>query len=366
MKPVVLAASALALVSAAACGKAPERPKEKTPVTVAAAEVRSVPFTLTANGTVEPLQSVAVQPQVAGPVVEVAFQEGDEVRVGQLLFRIDPRPYQAALAQAEAALARDRAQAQNAEREAERYAALVARGYVTQSQADQLRADAAAQRAEVAAGEAAVQAARLNLSYTTIRAPIAGRTGAVLVKPGNVVRVPNPTPLVEINQLQPVMVRFTVPGRMLATLRRAGEGLSVTATPSEGDSATIAPQAGTLSFLDNAVDTTTGSIALKARFANAERALWPGQYLTVRVALYDQRDALTVPAGAVQTGQEGTYVFVVDERNHARMTPVTVSRTAGGHAVVEAGLTAGMRVVTDGQSRLFPGAEVEIRGAGRT
>lgn len=358
-------AAALALAAAAtACQKAAARPKEKTPVTVAAAEVRSVPFTLTANGVVEPLESVAVQPQVAGPVVDVAFREGDDVRKGQVLFRIDPRPFQAALAQAQAALSRDRVQAQNAEREAERYASLVTRGYVTQSQADALRADAAAKRAVVAAGEAAVEAARLNLSYTTVRAPISGRTGALGVKVGNVVRVPNPTPLVEINQLQPVLVRFTVPGRMLATLRQAGGGLSVTAAPAEGDSA--GAQTGTLSFLDNAVDTTTGAIALKARFANEARALWPGQYLTVRVALYEDRDALTIPAGAVQTGQEGTYVFVVDDGNRARMTPVTVSRTAGDRAVVEAGLEAGMRVVTDGQSRLFPGAEVEIRGGGRT
>jgi multidrug efflux system membrane fusion protein len=366
--PLAPAACALLLL-AAACGKADkEKPKEKTPVTVASATVQSVPYTVTANGTVEPLQSVAVQPQVSGPIVQVAFHEGDEVRAGQVLFRIDPRPFQAALAQAEAGLLRDRVQAENAAREAERYASLVSRGYVTQSQADQLRATAAAQRAVVASDLAAVQAAQLNLGYATIRAPISGRTGGLGVKVGNVVRAPNPEPLVLINQLQPVLVRFTVPGRTLADLQRAvraGTGMGVLATPTEADSthASVA-QSGTLDFMDNAVDTTTGAITLKARFANQANVLWPGQFLTVKVNLYDQQNALTVPAVAVQTGQEGTYVFVVDAQNHARMTPVKVSRTVGEVAVVAGGLSPGMRVVTDGQSRLFPGAEVTIRGAG--
>jgi multidrug efflux system membrane fusion protein len=370
MKPALptLAATACALVMAAgACGKAPQRPKEKTPVTVTAAALASVPFTLTANGTVEPLQSVAVQPQVAGPILEVAFREGEDVRQGQVLFRIDPRPYQAALAQAEAGLLRDRVQAENAAREAERYASLVSRGYVTQSQADQLRAQAAAQRAVVASDEAAVQAARLSLAYATIRAPISGRTGGLLVKPGNVVRAPNPTPLVEINQLEPVLVRFTVPGRSLADLQRALRAagrIGVLATASEADSGQALPQQGTLEFMDNAVDTTTGAITLKARFPNATHVLWPGQFLTVKVDLFQQQNVLTVPAVAVQTGQEGSYVFVVDAQNRARMTPVTVSRTTGDLAIITGGLEPGMKVVTDGQSRLFPGAEVQVRGAG--
>jgi membrane fusion protein, multidrug efflux system len=366
--PASLAAACALLLAAGACGKAPQRPKEKTSVTVAPVTVASVPFTVTANGTVEPMQSVAVQPQVAGPILEVAFREGEDVRQGQVLFRIDPRPFQAALAQAEAGLLRDRVQAENAGREAERYASLVSKGYVTQSQADQLRAQAAAQRAVVVSDEAAVQAARLNLGYATIRAPISGRTGGLLVKPGNVVRAPNPTPLVEINQLEPVLVRFTVPGRTLADLQRAMGGagrIGVVATPSEADSGQATPQQGSLEFMDNAVDTTTGAITLKARFPNATHALWPGQFLTVKVDLFQQQNVMTVPAVAVQTGQEGSYVFVVDAQNHARMTPVTVARTAGDVAIVTTGLEPGMKVVTDGQSRLFPGAEVQIRGAGQ-
>jgi multidrug efflux system membrane fusion protein len=361
-----LAAALLAALGA--CSAPKEKPKEKTPVTVAQAALQSVPYTITANGTVEAVQSVAIQPQVAGPVVQVAFNEGDEVRQGQVLFRIDPRPFQAALAQAQAVLARDQVQAQNATREAERYASLVEKGYVTQSQADQLRATAAAQRAVVTSDEAMVQAAQLNLSYATIRAPISGRTGSLLVKPGNVVRAPNPTPLVLINQLQPVLVRFTVPGRTLADLQRAvqaGQHLGVRAAPTEADSAgsTIA-ESGTLNFMDNAVDTTTGALTLKARFPNATRSLWPGQFLTVTVDLYQQANALTVPSSAVQSGQEGSYVFVVDEQNRARMTPVTVSRMSGDVAIITQGLQPGMKVVTDGQSRLVPGATVEIRGAG--
>jgi len=359
---------ALALAAAGACSKPKERPKEKTPVSVAMATVQTVPYTITANGTVEPIQSVAVQPQVAGPVVQVAFEEGQEVRQGQVLFRIDPRPFQAALAQAQAVLSRDVVSAQNAAREAERYASLVEKGYVTQSQADQLRATAAAQRAVVASDQAMVQAAQLNLSYATIRAPISGRTGSLLVKPGNVVRAPNPTPLVLINQLQPVQVRFTVPGRTLADLQRAaaaGQKLGVRAMPTQADSGgTAIAESGELNFMENAVDTTTGALTLKARFANRTRSLWPGQFLTVTVDLYQQANALTVPASAVQSGQDGNYVFVVDEQSKARMTPVTVARTAGEVAIITQGLQPGMRVVTDGQSRLVPGAQVEIRGAG--
>jgi multidrug efflux system membrane fusion protein len=367
MKSAKSAALATLLLLGAACTKSEARPPQKAPVSVVTAEVRSVPFTLRANGTVEPLQSVAIQPQVSGTIVEVAFSEGAEVKQGQVLFRIDPRPFQAALAQAEAALLRDRVQAENSAREAQRYASLVEKGYVTQSQADQLAAAAAAQKAVVVGDEAAVEQARLNLSYATIRAPISGRTGALLVKAGNVVRAPNPTPLVEINQIQPVLVRFTVPARTLSELQKAvsstrGLGVQATPTESESDGSTLS-ETGTLSFLDNSVDTATGAILLKARFENARRALWPGQFLTVTLDLYHQTNALTVPSDAVQTGQEGSYVFVVDAQNRAKLTPVTVSRTVGETSVIASGLAPGMRVVTLGQERLSPGTEVDIRPA---
>jgi multidrug efflux system membrane fusion protein len=304
-RPALLSVALLLAVSAG-CSKPKPRPQPKTTVSVATASVAAVPFTVQSNGTVEPIQSVAVQPQVGGVIVQVAFNEGDEVQQGQVLFRIDPRPFQAALAQAMAVLTRDQVQADNSEREAARYASLVEKGYVTQSQADQLRATAAAQRAIVIGDQAAVDVARLNLNYATIRAPISGRTGSLLVKAGNVVRAPNPGPLVVINQIHPVQVRFTVPDRILADLQRAVSsptGLGVRATPTGTDSlGNGAVQLGTLRFLDNAVDTTTGAISLKASFENTGRTLWPGQFVTVTLDLYNQTNALTVPAAAVQAG----------------------------------------------------------------
>jgi multidrug efflux system membrane fusion protein len=363
---IATATAVATLAGLAGCSSKGPKVDPPTPVTVASASVATVPFAVTANGVVEPLQTVAVQPQTSGQIVEVAFHEGDEVRQGQVLFRIDPRPFQAVLAQAEAALMRDRVQADNAAHDADRYAALVTKGYVTQSQAEQQRATAASQRAVVAADDAAVEAARLNLEYATVRAPISGRTGSLLVKVGNQVRVPNPTPLVVINQLQPVLVRFTVPGRTLADLQRvvqSGQAPQVTATPLTTDSVAVpVPQTGRLEFMDNAVDTTTGAITLKASFPNTTRALWPGQFLNLTLQLYAQRNALTVPASAVQQGQDGDYVYVVDEKGQARMTPVAVARTVGELAVINTGLLPGMKVVTDGQSRLFPGARVVIRG----
>jgi multidrug efflux system membrane fusion protein len=359
---------ALLLAVSAGCSKPKPRPQPKTTVSVATATVTAVPFTVQSNGTVEPIQSVAVQPQVGGVVVRVAFNEGEEVQQGQVLFQIDPRPFQAALSQSMAILTRDQVQADNSEREAARYASLVQQGYVTQSQADQLRATAAAQRAVVIGDQASVDVARLNLSYATIRAPISGRTGSLLVKAGNVIRTPNPTPLVVINQIQPVQVRFTVPDRILGDLQRAvasPTGLGVRATPTGTDSlGNGVVQLGTLRFLDNAVDTTTGAISLKASFANTARTLWPGQFVTVTLDLYNQTNALTVPTAAVQAGQQGSYVYVVDKTNHARLTPVTVSRTAGEVAIISEGLEPGSKVVIDGQARLSPGSEVVIRGPG--
>lgn len=367
-KAFLRAAAVLLLGVAAGCAKDSQTKEPPTPVTVAAATLTTVPYSLPANGVVEPVQTVAVQPQVSGQIVEVAFHEGDEVHKGQVLFRIDPRPFQAALRQAEAALARDQAQATNAAREAERYDALVDKGYVTKSQADQLKATAAAQAAVVEADRAAVEAARLDLGYATIRAPIDGRTGSLLVKVGNQVRVPNATPLVVINQLHPVLVRFTVPARTLSELQRvlrAGDAPRVHVAPTGADSSHLSlAEVGTLDFVDNAVDTTTGAITLKARFPNSSGALWPGQFLNVTLDLYEQRNAVTVPAVAVETGQEGSYVYVIDQSGHAQMKPVTVSRTVGEVAVISSGVEAGTRVVTDGQSRLYPGAQVVVRSAG--
>ncbi len=331
----------------------------RVPVTVARAEQRPVPYEIIATGTVEPRQTVAVQPQLTGVVNQVAFREGDEVAAGQILFRIDPRPFQAALDQAQAMLARDAAQAENAALEAERYAELVKQDYVTKQDYEEKRANAEALRAAVRADSAAVANAGLNLDYATIRAPLAGRTGRLLVREGNLVRANSPDPLVVINQIHPILVRFAVPEQHLPDIQRYRRNrLPVLVSSSKAD--TVLSE-GLLSFVDNSVDTTTGTVLLKAEFPNRDNALWPGEFLNVRLQLYVQDSAVVVPAQAVMTGQQGTYVFVVNPDGTARSQPVTVARAAGAYAVIGQGVRAGDEVVTDGQVRLVSGAPVEVK-----
>jgi multidrug efflux system membrane fusion protein len=303
-----------------------------------------------------------VQAQIGGVLNAVHFSEGDEVSKGQVLFEIDPRPFRAALDQARAELARDEAQAENARRDADRYAALVAKDYVTRSQADQAAANAVAQRQVVEADRAALANAQFNLDNATILAPIAGKTGSLNVRPGNLVKPGSEPPLVVINQIHPILVRFTVPDRELPNVQKyaATAALPVRATP-RGDAARVE---GRLSFVDNGVDTTSGTVTLKARFANADGRLWPGQFVAVEVELYVDPAAVLVPDAAVQVGQEGPFVFVVDAQNKAEMRLVTTVRAVGNRVVIEKGLSAGERVITDGQSRVVPGATVEVQAAG--
>ena len=348
---------ALALVTA--CGtKAPER-IATVPVSVSPAVRIDAPAVVAANGVVEPVQTVAVEAQVGGILTDASFQEGEDVAEGQILFRIDPRPFEAALRQAQAALARDHAQAQNAQREAERYKALVAKDYVTQSQAEQAQAQAASLVATMQADSAAVENARVNLGYTTIRAPISGRTGSLLVRRGNLVK-PNGGPLVVINQLQPILVRFPVTARDFLGLRRRVSSGPVPVRVTASDS-TVLPEQGQLTFLDNAVDSLTGSVTAKARFTNASRALWPGEYVRVAVQIDVRSGAIAVPTTAVLNGQEGTYVYVVDSEKNAHVRTVTPGQPVGDLTVIEHGLQAGEHVVVDGQSRLVPGAKVEAK-----
>jgi multidrug efflux system membrane fusion protein len=352
--------AALALLSAAACAKsAPQQAPAAVPVTVAAVTRGAAPTVVTANGTVEPMQTAKVAAQVSGLVTEVTFREGDMVRRGQLLFRIDPRPYAAALAQAEATLARDEAQAASARRDAERYDGLVKDDYVTHSQADSQRATAAALAATVSADRAAIAKARFDLENTVIRAPISGRTGSVLVRQGNLVEASPTQPLVVINQIDPIYVRFDLPGSGFPDVQRysRGRALPVRVVPADGAADTLA---GRLTFIDNAIDTATRTVQLKGEFANPRGELWPGQFVAVSLELDVQPDALLVPGAAVQTGQQGSYVFVVDAASRAAMRPVGVGRAVGDAVVVTQGLSAGERVVTDGQSRLGPGARVSI------
>src|SRR5881296_672137 len=363
------AAAALCLLVPLGCSRKGAGGPARVPVTVARAEQRAIPFEIAATGTAEPRQTVSVQSQVTGVLTHVTFHEGDDVTAGQVLFEIDPRPFQAALDQANAMLARDQAQAQAAQLDAERYAELVKRDYVTKSDYDAKRAAAASLQATLRADSAAVANAALNLDWATIRAPIAGRTGRLLVREGNLVRAnANATdPLVVINQIHPILVRFAVPEAHLADIQRYRKNrLPVLVSPSKTD--TVFTE-GTLTFIDNSVDTTTGTVLLKAEFPNRDNALWPGEFLNTRLQLYIEDKALVVPSQAVMNGQQGSYLFVVNQDGTARSQPVTVERTAGAYAVLAqgaeggGGVRPGDEVVTDGQLRLVPGAPVEVKGA---
>src|SRR2546421_12801565 len=355
------AAAALCLLVPLGCSRKGAGGPSRVPVTVARAEQRAVPYEIVATGTVEPRQAVAVQSQVTGILTRVAFHEGDDVAAGQLLFQIDPRPFQAALNQAQAALARDAAQAQNAALEAQRYAELVKQDYVTKSDYDAKRAAAEALQAAVRADSAAVASAQLNLEWAAIRAPIAGRTGRLLVREGNLVRANAADPLVVINQIRPILVRFAVPQEHLGDIQRYRQHrLPVFASPSQSD--TLFSE-GVLTFVDNSVDTTTGTVLLKGEFPNRDNALWPGEFLNVRLQLYIDEKALVVPAQAVMTGQQGTYVFVLNQDGTARSQPVTVERPSGAYTVIAQGVRPGDEGVTDGQGRLVNGAPVEGKGS---
>lgn len=363
-----------AAVLAAACAKKDARAgavKETIPVTVGTAARQDVPLEVRAIGHVEPYSMVALKARVGGEVTSVGFKDGQNVRKGDVLFQIDPRPYQATLAQARAQLERDRAVAKNFEEDSSRYADLVQKDYVTKEQYDATRSSAVAALATVKADEAAAENARLQLSYCTVTAPISARAGSVLVYPGNQVKGNDDKPLVVLNQIQPVYVSFSVPESSLAAIRqhaRPGEKLKVTAaaSSSSGSPGTApAAQTGELTFLDNAVDMTTGTIVLKATFPNENEVLWPGEYVDVLLTLATESGAVVVPTQAVQTGQSGQYVYVVRNDLTVESRPVKLSRTHGMLAVVT-GVEPGERVVTDGQLRLAPGSKVEIKqGEGR-
>jgi len=357
----------IALVVAAACSKPPAQAAPPVPVQVASVSKISAPLTLEANGVVEPMQTVSVLSQIGGTLDTVLFNEGDEVRAGQVLFKLDSRPIAGTLRQSEAALARDQAQAQSLQRDAERYKALVEKDYVTKSQADQAQSAAEAMQATVQSDKAAVDNARLNLEYATIRSPIAGRTGRLLLRRGNVVR-PNSDALVVINQLRPILVRFPIVQHDFPALqRRAARGGSVPVRVVSADSGAI-DESGTLAFLDNAVDSLSGSVSAKARFQNQRDVLWPGEAVRVSVELEVQAGVVAVPTRAVLAGQQGSYVFVVGNDRIAKVRPVSVGRSVGtgDMTTIDKGLEPGEQVVIDGQSRLTPNARVDVKAAPST
>lgn len=333
------------------------------PVVATQAAQQAIPIQLRAVGTVEALARVAVRARVSGEIKQVHFKEGSEVKQGAPLFSIDPRPFQVALAEAEARLARDQVLLEQARTELARNADLVKQEYVTRQQYDQSAANVAALTASVQVDGAAVANAQLQLDYASIKAPISGRTGGLLVNAGNIVGPNDPQPLVVILQTRPVYVQFSVPGKQLDDVRAAvaQHKLSVVVKPS--GQATAAPITGQLEFVDNTVDRSTGSIALKAQFANADGALWPGQFVDVVLALGEQADAVVVPTTAVQTGQQGSFVYVVTTEQTAAVRLVTVGRSVDALTAIERGIEPGETVVVDGQLRLVPNAKVVVKAA---
>jgi len=330
------------------------------PVTTALVAEKAIPLELMAIGAAEAYQTVAVRAQITGGLTSVGFKEGDDVRKGQVLFTLDRRPLEAALEQARANLQRDTAQAANAKAQAQRFQDLAARGIATKEQVDTSAAAAAALSATLEADQAALENATVQLQYATITAPIAGRTGALMVHEGNLVRANDTTPLVVINQVTPINVTFGIPEARLPELKQymAKGSVRVEAlAPTD----TGEPSVGRITFVDNAVDPTTGTIRIKGVFPNEARHLWPGQFVNITVTLTTDPHALVVPTTAVQTSQTGQYVFVVKPDQTVDLRTVKVARAADAETVIKEGLKAGETVVTDGQLRLTPGSRISVK-----
>jgi len=346
------------LASACSNGKA-KNSVPPPPVLVGLATKKTVPVEIRAIGNVQPYSTVMVKSKVGGELVRVHFIEGQDVKKGDLLLTIDPRPYEAALKETEANLQRDLARARNATEDARRYESLIQRKVVSTQQYDKIRSDADALEATVVADRAAVENANIQLDYCSIRSPIDGRTGSLAVKQGNIIKADD-IPLIVINQIVPIDVSFSVPEQFLPEIqkRMASKKLQVIASSPQSDERL---ETGTITFVDNAVDTGTGTIRLKGSFANRERKLWPGQFVNVVLTLTEEPNVVVVPSQAIQTGQEGQYVFVVKPDLTVESRQVVAGRTINGETVIQKGLQVDERVVTDGQLRLYPGARVEVK-----
>jgi len=347
------------------CGGSKAAPPSITAVPILAATVQQqeVPLQLKAIGAVEAYSNVSVKTQITGELTGVHFKEGQDISKGQLLFSLDKRPFEAALKQAQGMLAKDQAQAANARAQAKRYESLNQAGVVSKEEYEQMQSNADALEAAVLVDQAGLENARVQLVYCTIYSPIAGRTGPLLIHQGNMIKA-NDTPfLVSINQVQPIYATFTVPEQNLADIKRySRQGrLRVQAfVPND----TRGPAVGWLSFIDNTVDQATGTIKLKGEFANADRRLWPGQFVDVVLTLAQQPKAIVVPSQAIQNGQTGQFVFVIKPDMTVEARPITLDRGSDGQAVIAKGLAAGEQVVTDGQLRLVPGVtKVELKQA---
>jgi multidrug efflux system membrane fusion protein len=349
----------------AGCAKKAEKPKGRPPALVVTAAVsqQDVPVLLKAIGTMEASESVTVRTQISGELTRVAFREGQDVQKGALLFQMDPRTYQAAIRKAEATMARNQVILSNARKDYERYAQLVKDGIVTHEQAEGYRTKAESAAADVSADQAAVDSAREQLAYCTISSPISGRLGVQAVDRGNIVKA-NDTVLVTINKLTPIHATFTIPEKQLPELKQHMAAGKVVVEAEVPGAAGI-KEKGVITFFDNTVDPTTGTIRLKAAFDNVARQLWPGQFVNLSITLAVKNNALVVPTQAVQTGQSEQFVFVVKADSTAEIRPVVSGAVVSGMTVIEKGLQVGEKVVIDGQMRVVPGGQVEIKDKGQ-
>lgn len=354
--------AAFVAVALAACSGKPSEPRnEAVPVETARVVQKAMPELVQAVGTVEAIDSVAVKSLVDGQLIEVHVKDGDAVERGELLFTIDPRPAQAALAQAQAALAKDAAARDLAHAQVQRYAPVAKKGFISADQMQQYVTAETAAAASVKVDMANVEAAKLTLGYTSIYAPMDGRAGRVLVQAGNLVKANDTNPLLVINRIAPIYVNFAVPGRDVDRVRVA---LAQGTLPAQAWVEGAASRAsGKVAFVDNAVDPATNTVKVRAEFTNADQVLWPGQFVNVAMTLATQENALAIPVAAIKQGPDGDYVFVVKPDSHAEQRSVKVSRDVNGLAVVASGLSAGETVVTDGQSRLADGTPVRIAQA---
>jgi multidrug efflux system membrane fusion protein len=361
---VLIALAVFGLIAHLASGNRPE-PKRKiqvAPVTVAQAIQKDIPVELRAIGRVEPYARVTIKARVNGELQRIHFQEGQNVKAGDLLFTIDPRPFEAALQEAKARLARDTALAQKAEKDLLRNETLSKGGYVSREQFEQTRANAEALKATIEADKAQVESVRLQLSYCHIRSPITGRIGSIQIDQGSMIKANDDKGMVEIVQITPLYVDFAIPEQQLPDIKKynAHGPLKVTAVIPNTEA--MPPERGELTFMDNEVDRKTGTIRLRATFANRKTRLWPGQFVKVTLTVTTRKNATVIPYAAIQKGQSGEFVYVVKPDLTVETRAVSMNMAREGEAVIDKGLTPGEQVVTDGQIRLFQGAKVEIKG----
>lgn len=343
----------------------PQDPRSRAvTVELVTARVGDAPIQISAIGQIVSSHSVAIRPQVSGTLLQVFFKEGDRVKAGDKLFAIDAAPYRAALAQAQAQVASGRAALLAAETQEKRLLPLADKGYVTPQEVLDAKVSAEQARASVQLAQATIAAAQVNIDRTLIRAPISGRTGALSIKAGNLVTANEASVLVTINQLQPVQAEFTLPQAQLAALQQAMAKTPVKiAVSAQTGGPTLAE--GRLLFVDNAIDTTTGTVKLKAEFANADESLWPGTFVSFTATLAVEPNRVLVPEMAVQPGAEGSFVYVVGEDSKATFKPVTVERQLGKEVVIASGLQGGEKIIARAPRDLKPGATVQVEGASR-